>query len=147
MQTSLRCLIGLVGFWICSLNLNPIEEAFSDQALVVQYEICIEVMEITIPQMDAVTISYLDGSNFLICISYGTFFSLGLTMFTEDHYTLFLGLCSVSLVLYSADTHIPVPFLLFSFLKVGCILPILFIIMDSIDLIYYLDFHTQHSLL
>ena len=43
----------------------------------------------------SVMISYLEESNFLICISHCTFFPFGLTMFTEDCYTLFRSLfCS-----------------------------------------------------
>ena len=44
-----------------------------------------------------VTISYLDGCTFLICVLYCMFFSLGLVSYTEDCYTFMLGPHSFSL--------------------------------------------------
>ena len=86
-----------------------------------------------------VTISYLDGSTFLLCVFHCTFFPLDLTTFTEGCYTLWLSSYSVHLMLYPADAYVPVPFLLL-LSWVGCVLLFLIIPMSSLDLDCYLDF-------
>ena len=61
-----------------------------------------------------VTISYLGGCTFLLCVLHCTFFPLGLALYTEDHYTFTLGFRSFSFSLVPEGEPTPVPVLLFA---------------------------------
>ena len=61
-----------------------------------------------------VMVSYLDGCTFLLCMSRCLFFPLGLTSYTEDHYTFTLGSHSFTLKPIPLGDHTPVPALLFT---------------------------------
>ena len=61
-----------------------------------------------------VTVSYLDGCTFLICVLCCLFFPLGLALYTEDRYTFMLGPHSLSLAPVPEGKPTPVSILLFT---------------------------------
>ena len=61
-----------------------------------------------------VTVSYLNGHTFLLCVLHCLFFPLGLALYMEDQYTFTLGPRSFSLTPVPEGEPTPVPILLFT---------------------------------
>ena len=64
--------------------------------------------------LHTVTVSYLNGCTFLICVLHCLFFPLGLASYMEDQYTFMLGPCSFSLAPIPEGEPTPVPVILFA---------------------------------
>ena len=63
---------------------------------------------------DNVTVSYLDGCTFLICVLHSQFFPLGLVLYTEDQYIFILDPYSFALMPVPEGDPTPIPLLLFT---------------------------------